>query len=243
MKQKIINNLFELWKQVGTNAQFLHSTAHYTYLSPDNYSWPSKVFELKSAHVNFKELHTKIENGNLPNSISILEDTSLENQILVQGFTLKSTVKGMYLDLQENGKPENNFTTIEKVDDHLKASEFAKIATLSFGYEVLSSTITSLINSPKLKLFIGKYQNHYASCGLILLDENGISGLHMIGTVSEYRGLGLGKIMTNQLLLEAYENKSKQVVLVASESGERIYSKLGFISQGSLKSYSINKLS
>ena len=76
---------------------------------------------------------------------------------------------------------------------------------------------------------------------MVLLDKNGISGLHMIGTISKYRGLGLGKIMTNKLLFESFQNKSEQVVLVASESGERIYSKLGFLTQGNLKSYSIGK--
>jgi ribosomal protein S18 acetylase RimI-like enzyme len=241
MKNKIINNLYELWKHIGANGQFLNSTEQYSYVKPHNYSWPSKIFELRASQVNFKELYQKIENGEIPNSISILENKTVENQLLEHKFVLRSTVKGMYLDLREKDKPKNNFTSIEKVDDNLKATEFARIATDSFGYEVLSPTIISLIKSSQLKLFIGKHNNSYVSCGMVLLDKNGISGLHMIGTISEYRGLGLGKIMTNKLLLEAFINESKQVVLVASESGEIIYSKLGFITQGNLKSYSINR--
>lgn len=75
--------------------------------------------------------------------------------------------------------------------------------------------------------------------GMLFLDKNNISGLHMTGTMPEFRGLGLGKTMTNKLLLEAHKNKSNYVVLVASEAGEKIYSKLGFISDGNLKSYKI----
>jgi len=241
MKNKIINNLFELWKHIGANGQFLNSTEEYSYVMPNNNSWPSKVFELRESQINFKELYQKMENGGVPNSISILENEELETQLLAHKLMLKSSVIGMYLDLQEKDKPNNNFTSIEKVDDNLKAVEFAKIASISFGYEILSSTIISLINSAQLKLFIGQHNKKYVSCGMVLQDKNRISGIHMIGTISEYRGLGLGKTMTNKLLLESYKNGSNQVVLVASESGERIYSKIGFITQGNLKSYSINK--
>ncbi len=75
----------------------------------------------------------------------------------------------------------------------------------------------------------------FVSCGIVFLDNNNVSGIHMIGTIQEYRGLGLGKAMTTKLMFEAYENKSSEVVLVASKAGEKIYAKLGFITQGNLK--------
>ena len=63
----------------------------------------------------------------------------------------------------------------------------------------------------------------------------------MIGTIPECRGIGLGKIMTTKLILEAFKNQCNTVVLVASESGERIYSKMGFIAEGTLSSYSVKE--
>ncbi|MEC3908822.1 GNAT family N-acetyltransferase [Tamlana sp. 2201CG12-4] len=241
MENTIINNLFELWRQASSHSQFLHNTAAYNFAKSNNNSWPSKVFELKESLVNLQELYSNIKKGTLPNSISILENEALEARLLEHKFILKSTVKGMYLDLQKKDKPQNDFSSIEKIDTNSKVIAFAQIASISFNYEILSSTIISLINSSQLQLFIGKYNGKPVSCGMILLDQNRISGLHMIGTIPEYRGLGLGKVMTQRLLFEAHENESKQAVLVASESGERIYSKLGFITQGNLKSYSINK--
>ena len=77
------------------------------------------------------------------------------------------------------------------------------------------------------------------SCGIVFLDDNKVSGIHMIGTIPEYRGLELGKIMTSKLLFEAFKNRSKTAVLVASEVGERIYSKMRFAANGSLQSYSV----
>lgn len=241
MKNSIINNLFELWEHIGSNGHFLHNTGQYCYTKPGNCSWPGKVFGLKLSGTNFKELHDNIECRDIPNSVSTLENEELEIQLLQNQFVLKSVVKGMYLNLQKTDKPANNFASIEKVDNEIKAIDFAKIASFSFGYEILPSTITPLINSSELKMFIGKHNNDYVSCGMVLLDKNGNSGLHMIGTTPEHRGLGLGKVMTKKLLFESFENKSERVVLVASESGERIYSKFGFIAQGYLKSYSINK--
>jgi ribosomal protein S18 acetylase RimI-like enzyme len=93
----------------------------------------------------------------------------------------------------------------------------------------------------KIRLYLGKHIGSLASCGIVFLDKNNVSGIHMIGTIPECRGLGLGKAMTNKLIFEAYENKSSEVVLVASKAGERIYEKLGFIAYGTLKSYSVKE--
>jgi ribosomal protein S18 acetylase RimI-like enzyme len=98
-------------------------------------------------------------------------------------------------------------------------------------------TIISLLNSDsKIRLYLGSYRGSVVNCGIIFLDENNVSGIHMIGTIAEYRGLGLGKIVTSKLIFEAYKNKSNTVVLVAFESGERIYSKMGFKVDGTLVS-------
>lgn len=79
------------------------------------------------------------------------------------------------------------------------------------------------------------------SCDIVFLDNNNVSGIHMIGTIQDYRGLGLGKAMTTKLMFETYENKSSEAVLVASKAGERIYSKMEFIADGTLKSYSVKE--
>ncbi len=241
MKNTIIKNLFEFWRHIGISGQFLYNNEQYNYVKPNNYSWPSKVFGLNESKINLKKICLKIKNGELPNSISILKNEVLEAQLTKHQFILKSSVKGMYFDLHEKDKPTEDFISIERVDNDEKAIEFSLIASNSFGYEILSSTIIALVSSSQLKLFIGKYNNKYVSCGMVFLDKNGISGLHMIGTLPNYRGFGLGKEMTNKLMLEVFKNESKQVVLVASKSGERIYSKLGFKAEGSLLSYSIKK--
>ena len=63
----------------------------------------------------------------------------------------------------------------------------------------------------------------------------------MIGTIPEQRGFGLGKIMTAKLIFESFKNRSNTTVLVASESGERIYYRMGLIANGTLRSYSVKE--
>lgn len=237
----IIAHLFEFWEYMGSQGDFLYEETNYKYTKPYNFSWPCRIFGIDSVALDFDEIHQKMKASVLPNSLAISGNKLAEKELSKYKFELKSIVKGMCLDLSRGGKPIHNFPTIQRVDDEVKAREFAKISTSSFGYEIFPTTIISLIDCKKIKLFLGKHTSKFVSCGMIYLDKNGCSGIHMIGTLPKYRGHGLGKLMTNKLLFEAYENLSERVVLVASEAGEKIYSKLGFIAQGSLKSYSVGQ--
>ncbi len=238
MNNKIINNLFELWRFIGARSGSLHQQKGYQYVMPSGLSWPNTIFEINGELTDFQSMYQSMEKGILPPSIAISSDASLEKQLSDHHFVQKSTVKGMHINLSSISKPANRFSTIEKVDSEEKAMEFARIASLSFGYKVAPTVIVPLLNmAPKIKLFIAGHESVFSNCGLLFLDSNNISGLHMIGTLPDHRGLGLGKIMTHKLLFEAFENASRQAVLVASEAGERIYSKMGFEVSGALNIY------
>jgi ribosomal protein S18 acetylase RimI-like enzyme len=242
MNNYIINHLFNFWEYLGTQGGFFTNENGYKYSSPSTNSWPSKVFGIDIKVLKIQQLASKMQEGTLPNSLGIIEDTFTENLLLSHHFKQTSVVKGMYLNLTQKLKPINDFPNIQEVITETEAIDFATIASKSFGYKINSQTIISLLNnSPKIRLYLGKHRGALASCGIAFLDNNNATGIHMIGTIPDCRGLGLGKAMTHKLIFEAYQNKSSKVVLVASKAGERIYAKLGFISQGNLKSYSISK--
>lgn len=242
MNNYIINHLFNFWEYLGTQGGFFTNENGYKYSSPSTISWPSKVFGIDIKVLKIQQLASKMQEGNLPNSLGIIEDTFTENLLLSHHFKQTSVVKGMYLNLTQKLKPINNFPNIQEVITETEAIDFATIASKSFGYKINPQTIISLLNNrPKIRLYLGKHRGSLVSCGIVFLDNNNASGIHMIGTIPDCRGLGLGKTMTHKLIFEAYQNKSSEVVLVASKAGERIYAKLGFISQGNLKSYSISK--
>ena len=121
--------------------------------------------------------------------------------------------------------------------DH--ASEFAAVASKAFGYTIYASTIRALLGHPQFHLYLGMHLGTYASCGIVYFDADGNSGIHMIGVLPAYRGLGLGKRFTQALLSKAGESETKKVYLVASKLGAPIYTKLGFETHGSLFSFSV----
>ncbi len=61
----------------------------------------------------------------------------------------------------------------------------------------------------------------------------------MIGTLPKGRGKGIGKSMTEILLIEAKENNMNFCVLHASLLGESIYRKLGFEAYKEIETYKI----
>ncbi len=239
MKNSIINNLFEFYKLVGTSNSVYTTTKQYSFVKANADSWPKVIFELNELHLNYKDLHYKIKDNQLPNLVFLLENKLIETHLIKHKFNLRSSTVGMYIDLQKKNRPEDDFASIIRVNNEKTAIEFARIASSAFNYNILPSTILTLISCNNLKIYIGYYQKQYVSCGMLLFDKNGISGLHMIGTSPKFRGLGLGKKMTNKLLYEAYKNSSKQAVLGASKAGEIVYSKLGFIADAKFKSYII----
>lgn len=242
MDNYIINHLFDFWEYLGIQGGFLTNENGYKYSSPSDISWPSKVFGIDIKVLKIQQLASKMQEGALPNALGRIEDTFTVNLLLSHHFKQTSEVKRIYLNLTQELKPINNSPNIQEVITEAEATDFATIASKTFGYKINPQTIISLLNdSSKIRLYLGKHMGSSASCGIVFLDNNNVSGIHMIGTVAECRGLGLGKTMTNKLIFEAYENKSSEVVLVASKAGERIYAKLGFITQGNLKSYSMSK--
>ena len=242
MNHYIIDHLFEFWEYIGLQGNFFTKESGFNYSYPSNMSWPSKVFGIDSKRLDFELLKMKMKNGLLPKSLGIPEDELTEKLLLSHNFEKTSVVKGMYLNLTSELKPLDNFSTIQQVDTERMAIKFAEVASKSFGYNILPKIIKPLLNpDSKIRLYLASYMGSYVNCGIIYLDRNKVSGIHMIGTLPEYRGLKLGKIMTAKLLFQAYKNGSKTAVLVASESGERIYSKMGFIADGTLRSYSVKE--
>lgn len=239
MNKKIIEHLFEFWKQIGQNGGFLKKEKGFDSTNPSENSWPSKIFNVNVKKLDLKVLQQKIQSRKLPNSVAFYEQEFLEKILTSNGFGLTSSLKAMALTT--NGISYENIKESDflEVCSEYYAGLFAKVASESFGYPVKTSTIISLYNDPAFKLFLGKHQNSFPSCGMVYLDKNGISGIHMIGTKAGYRGLGLGRKMTQLLINEAIKNQSKKVYLVASQAGERIYTKMGFETYGVLESYSL----
>lgn len=237
MNKKIIEHLFEFWKKIGHNGGFLKTRKAFYSTNPSENSWPSKIFNLNAQELDLDDLQLNIQSKKLPNSIAMYEQESLGQILKSNKFTLTSTLKAMALTTNRasyDNIAESDYLEVCSKND---AGLFAQVASESFGYPVKPSTIIPLYHDPAFKLFLGKHKDSFPSCGMVYLDKNGVSGIHMIGTRAGYRGLGLGKKMTQLLVNEAIKNQSNKIYLVASQAGERIYSKMGFETYGVLENY------
>ena len=234
--QGIVAHLFEFWSEIGNQGGFTKTGQGFTStLAPSN-SWPSKVFITDSSKTDFEYIQRSMQNGILPNSLSIGEDETLIEKWKLNGFKETSRVKAMCLSSDQDhlrALPDD----IVVVSSSKHALEFAAVASKAFGYTIHPSTINALLGHQQFHLYLGVHLGTYASCGMVYFDGDGNSGIHMIGVLPIYRGLGLGKRLAQALLSKAGASRTKKVFLVASKLGEPIYAKLGFETHGSLVSF------
>ena len=236
MKSKAIAHQFEFWKYLGEAGNFFRRDGGYSTISAEDFTWPSRIFDL--SRLNVKLLKQTIQLKGMPHSVAVEDGDKIGKELEKNGFQMRSVVDGMTLLL----KPSTSFSTsrsINRVSNREEIKLFANIASEAFGYTIYPSSIFGLLGANRVQLFVGRHKDDYVSCGILFLDSNKDSGLHMIGLKKDYRGLGLGKAMTSHLLHHAIKNKSEQVHLVASKLGSPIYNKLGFQNRGYLKSYII----
>ncbi|MGW9684856.1 GNAT family N-acetyltransferase [Flagellimonas sp. 2504JD1-5] len=236
MKSKAIAHQFEFWKYLGEAGNYFSCDSGYSTISAKNFTWPSRIFNLANPDIGL--LKQTIQLKGMPHSIAVEEGDGIWEDMENKGFQISSIVDGMTLLL----KPSMSFSAsknIDRVRNQEDIKVFTNIASEAFGYNIYPSSLSGLIGENRTTLFIGRYKDNYVSCGILFLDSNKDSGLHMIGTRKGFRGLGLGKTMTEHLLYQATKNKSEQVHLVASKLGSPIYNKLGFQNRGYLKSYVI----
>lgn len=237
MNNQIIDNLFQFWRHVGmlTNKHKDHSKFE-TVLMADS-DWPNRVFNLNYSEELIDEIYQLQKESKVPNIICLEKPDSLQNN---SNFQFVFGQKNMAMPLSQYEVNQSDFPGIKQLETSEDAQEFAQTASSAFGYRVDPNVINCILqNSNSTKLYIFHENGKSLACGIIFFDNNQNAGLHMIGTLVEGRGKGIGKAMTEKLLMEAKLSKSKNVVLHASLMGENIYRKLGFEPFGELETYRV----
>ena len=234
--QKITGHLAEFWNEIGKTAEILQQHECFMVIQPEGNSWPSKNFAVKPSSNAINKLKSGILDKQFPNSI-LAQSDQLKALLESSGFKLVSSLKAMYSNVSGSNMKKLDETQFEVVTTKQQAKDFARIAATSFDYPVMATTITALLGNPNFQMVLGKHKGVTGSCGMLYLDKNGVCGFHMIGTMPNFRGMGMGKNMTQFLLNKALELDFGKIYLVASKSGEPIYSKMGFISFGNVETY------
>ena len=237
MNKGILDNLYEFWTYIGKKTGGLIENDNYKSVSMVDSDWPSRVFSIATGKDILSDVIDLIQGKLLPNIVAVPKPSGLENHshsklLLVQ--------RNMALNLKTVERSFKTNVNIRQVLTKEDALFFAKIASKAFGYEVDGNIIYLLSeDSSKVRMFRYLQDNECLGCGIVFFDSNNNAGLHMIGTIPNGRGKGIGSKMTESLLGEAKANKSDNCVLHASKMGENIYKNFGFVPFGELETYLI----
>lgn len=235
----IVENLFCFWELVGRCSKTLQEEQNYSFINLSQSDWPCRIFRLpQNIGVEFvATMVTKMRTGELPHRITLpeydvaiplLEDASLV-QVLLQ--------KGMAIQLNDAQLQEPTNIEFIQVKTQVDAARFAMVASAAFGYWVAPTMIGSLVGQSSVVMLLGLVGGSETCCGLAFFDSSGHAGLHMIGTMPEYRGRGFAGIITQRLMAECQQREASLCVLHASLAGEPVYARLGFETYGNIVTY------
>ena len=240
-KQDIVNNLFDFWKIVGQYSKQYAEKEAFKSINLKGSDWPNRVFDINEEFASeaFDELHQLVLNGDVPNLLTIDENSSVKTILESNGYYPLFHQLTMAVDLNSVMADELDPTVYIPIATKLEAAQFARVASGAFGYIVDCEIIEKLISDSRIKMFVSLHEGEASTCGLIFIDDNNHAGLHMVGTLPEYRGQGHGQAMTNNLLQICKQKGFSTCVLQASESGQRIYRNFNFEGYGKITTYTI----
>ena len=237
MNKEILDNLYELWTYIGKRTSRLVDNGSFKSVSMDGSDWPNRVFSLAAGKNTLPYVIELCQSKVLPNIIALPKSNGLEKHPDAKLFL---TQRNMALNLKTAERNYRINECIKQVITQEDSQMFAKTASNAFGYRVDENIIFLLSeDSSKVKLFRYMQGDECLGCGFIFFDSKNNAGLHMIGTIPNGRGKGVGSAMTESLLYEAKINKSHNCVLHASSMGEKIYKNFGFVPFGELETYMI----
>jgi len=110
-------------------------------------------------------------------------------------------------------------------------SDWADVASRSFGYTVPTAVTDKLIEDTGVSLMIARKAGQPVGTGLVYAHGE-TAGLHMVGVLPEARRKGIARKIMLRLLDDARARGFPLATLQASPMGEGLYRELGFEPQG-----------
>jgi GNAT superfamily N-acetyltransferase len=159
---------------------------------------------------------------------------NLGEHLIAHGLTYTDGGPGMALDLRKlNELSTPPDLTIKRVEDVETLRKFVHAAVLGFGLPEASESacfdlFAGLGFDLPLHNYIGYLHGKPVATAELFLGA-GVAGIYWVSTLPEGRGQGVGSAMTQVSLREARELGYRVGILHASELGEEVYRRLGFV--------------
>jgi len=236
-----IENLTSLWQTVSKpfNSYFIETSFNYSLI--ENSEWPNRLWfnqeinkdvialvkkKLLSISTNLTIPYWDIYNSD---SFKILEQNGFHLKFEQIGMSLKAP--HIFTELKE--------LSLQKVSTEKEAKLWSILFSKSFGY---FTNPKLLIKSQKNTNYYIAYDQNIAVGTGILHTTSNVSGIHSVGVVPEQRRKGYAEQIMKLLINQSIKINSNYITLQSSDMGKRIYLKLGFEEQFTIKNYALQHL-
>lgn len=172
-------------------------------------------------------------------------------QILEQNhFKKQAELTGMYLDLNNLGTDSATDFQVKKVCVNDDIDDWFDIFIQGFGItakhseriKTLRYIYTELINEENqlFHMYLGIYKNKPSVC-CSTFAKNGNVGIYDLATIPDMRRKRLASSMINSILNQFRSDGNRFAVATATDSGELLFTKLGFTPVGKFPLYKISQ--
>jgi ribosomal protein S18 acetylase RimI-like enzyme len=226
-----LNNLNKFWQALNAKEK----DGVFTHLS-----WPNKQWNSDFSLPNSTLAATKSFSTIMDIDESDLHGLTIKNQLVPMALDLKSYERLKISTVRENArivdlcadKNANNTGDYTSIS----AENWAMACGTAFGYIIDATVIQSLLTNPNASVLAYIIDGEIAGTA-ISYKTNNILGIHQLGTVPNYRKMGVAAALMDHLLNQASKTDDiYHVSLQASQAGLHLYEKMGFQALGKLTS-------
>lgn len=248
-----VHNLTELWKAMGARAigpdanPVLHASERWPdrlWFSVGTQPERSEVLRLVDVvRAAARPLLVPVWCRDEPGRSARPQPTdgwSLERELRTAGFTVLFEQTLMALNLTRWSSDAVAGTELDLHDVKGETSDWADIASRSFGYTVPAAVTDHLREDPGVSLILARSGGQGVGTGLVYA-HGGTAGLHMLGVVPQARRKGIAPKIMLRLLDDARARGFGLATLQASRMGERLYRELGFAAQGRILNFRLER--
>ena len=205
-------------------------------------------FDEQDAIYKIRETIKHFESQNIPllwHTGPSSRPTDLNKLLVENGMTNVREEAGMALipaDINTTAGPAE--FEVREVSNDLMLHDWSHVFTRSYNLnqaatEMFYQVETELMGSDFRRLFLGYFRNQPVSSGTLFITDN-IAGIYAVGTLTDFRGIGFGRAITEVLISEARQHNISLYTLHASPMGLGIYQKIGFKRYCLLRAFSLN---
>ena len=195
--------------------------------------WFSRIFDIKVPSASEKKVVTRIiesiKNDNTPDTLLINEESlsdEFRNELILNNFSEIVEQTTMSYELSKLEYLNEDFLNVKIIDQVRDFQKWFKAVRCIFGEKDIR--LFELFLKDKEIIFLAIISNGEIVSTTMMFIQNKIAGLHLVGTLKDYRGKGYGSLLTKFALKYATEQGCMHCVLQASKIGKSIYSKVGF---------------